>query len=199
MSFLKLNRQPGSQSGDGFLAAIDKYVALLPDAICTFVLSFIVLALAACGGGGDSSKNPSPTDVSDVVVKGTLTPPIGESAATYIVTNTSQSAIPTAQGDFSTTIGENSFTYTFAVSSDGNKIYSSTGNFGNTSVAINAQSTAEVLVLLNPLLIQGTASERDRLMALVKTDSAVKSLASVVDKLIRTSYFPQKLYLYLVP
>jgi hypothetical protein len=105
----------------------------------------------------------------------------GDNANKYTVFNSNKSSTPSSAGSFSTAVAKDSPTYTYAVSDTGNKVYAAVSANADGSVTIDAQSTAEAMVLLNPLLIPRTSVERTQIITIVKADAAVRSLATVIE------------------
>ena len=152
------------------------------------------LMLVSCGGGGDGiTSNPiggSTVPSTAVPLPGKLSVVSGDDATRYIVFNPNQSSSPASNGAFSTAVAKDVPTYTYAISDNGGKVYASVNTNADSSVTIDAQSTAEALVLLNPLLIPGAVSERTVVVNLAKADVAVKTLASVIDNVYASSADP---------
>jgi len=159
----------------------------LKAAIAIFALS----GLAACGGGGGGGGGTAATGSNDVVpLQGKLTVASSDDATTYTVFNSYQTSTPSSSGSFSTAVGQATPTYTYAVSAAGDKVYAAVSTATDGSVTIDAQSTAEALVLLNPLLIPGTSAERVAVTAIVKADPAVQALATVIQNVYGSAATP---------
>ena len=139
-----------------------------------------LLVLSSCGGGGGGGST-STGNKNATAIQGKLAVAAGDSATKYTVFNSNQTSTPSSAGSFSTAVGTSTPTYTYAISDTGNKVYAAMNNSTDGSVTINAQSTAEALVLLSPLLIPGTSAERTNIINIVKADAAVKALAAVID------------------
>lgn len=146
-------------------------------------LAVSLLVLTSCsggGGGGGGGGNASTGTNNAATVQGNLTVAAGDDTTKYTVFNSNQASTPSAAGSFSATVAKDSPTYTYAISDTGNKVYAAISTNANTPLTINAQSTAEAIVLLNPLLIPRTSADRTTIINLVKTDPAVSSLATVI-------------------
>jgi len=147
-----------------------------------FLLILIVPILQNCGGGGGNAATGGNSN-STVAVQGQLAVASGDEAAKYTVFNANQSSIPSSSGSFSTAVAKDSPTYTYAISGTGKKVYAAVNAGANgSSMTINAQSTAEAMVLLSPLLIPDTGDARTKIVNIVKSDAAVKALATVIDR-----------------
>lgn len=139
--------------------------------------------LVSCGGGGG---NAATGGNSAVPLQGKLALPAGDNTNKYTVFNSNQSSTPSSDGSFSTAVAKDSPTFTYAISDTGTKVYAAVSTNADGSMTINAQSTAEAMVLLNPLLIPRTSVERTQIINIVKSDAAVRSLATVIESVYGT-------------
>jgi hypothetical protein len=132
----------------------------------------MIFVAAAVGGNSNNT----------VTVQGNLAVPSGDNATQYTVFNSNQSSTPSSAGSFSTPVAKDSSTYTYAISNTGKKVYAAVRtNTDGSNMTINAQSTAEAMVLLSPLLIPNTSDERTKIIDIARSDAAVRSLATVID------------------
>ena len=156
--------------------------------ILTRLIFMGIIFLAGCGGGGggDSSSsgnnNGTTTPGTTTPIQGTLKLPSEDNPSDRAeVFNAYNAVIPTADGSFSISISETRPTFTYAISSSGNRVYATVATKAQGSLTIDAQSTAEAFVLLNPLLIPSSNEAYSNIINAVKSDDAVKSLASIIE------------------
>ena len=159
------------------------------------VLLAATCALFACGGGGSGSDSPStgvtlPANNGQLSVQGSLNVASGTAATSYKVFNTNQSSSPTSSGQFSTSVTAGAPSYTYAVSETGNKVYAAINDGTSSAMTIDSRSTAEALVLLNPLLIPSNSLERSRITATVKSNTEVATLSTVIESVYSSSGDP---------
>lgn len=148
------------------------------------IVLMLLSALAACGGGGgeNGSSGVTPAGNSNaVVLRGQLAVVAQDPTTNYTVFNANRVSVPSSSGVFSTAVSKDKPTYTFAVANGGGKIYAAISTSKDSAVAINAQSTAESLVLLSPLLLTESADEQARIAEIAKSDPAVKALAATIE------------------
>jgi hypothetical protein len=149
--------------------------------IFVVLAAILLLAIMACSGKGDNGTAGSNGN-STVTVQGNLAVLSGDDATKYKVFNSNQSSTPSSSGSFSISVAKDIPTYTYAISNDGKKVYVAVRTSADGSnITINAQSTAEAMVLLNPLLIPRTSDERIKIINIVRADAAVKTLATVIE------------------
>lgn len=166
-----------------------KRVARIIIAVLLVPVMLIACGKKGGGGGGSGGSNPPPDSA---VVQGVLSlpPSSAESPTDYVVYNSLQSVTPAANGNVAIAVSRLGLTVTYAASKSSKRVYSATTTGAGESVNINARSTAETLVLLNPLLIPGTAEEQARIISQVRSDSAVSALASVIETVYGTAADP---------
>ena len=150
------------------------------------LLGVIALVVAGCGGGGGGATRSNGA----VTLQGNLTLASGDDATKYTIFNSYQTSTPSSTGNFSTSVGHATSTYTYAVSAAGDKVYAAVSTATDGSVTIDAQSTAVALVLLNPLLIPRTSADRAAVTAVVKADPAVQALATVIQNVYGSAATP---------
>ena len=144
----------------------------------------LVLALAACSGGGGGGNEQGG------VVQGTLILPANESALNYTVFSSSQTVNPDAAGRFDIKVQDGKEEVIFAVSKTGEKVYAAWSTGIQQPIVLNPQSTAETLVLLNPMLATKKQEIKDSLLAEVKRNNVVRALASAIETVYATAVQP---------
>ncbi len=154
-----------------------------------FMLLVISLVFySACSGGdngsGSGSGNGSGGGGSNNVTTGTVNGTIGisfnDNASNYTVFNSYGNTNPSNNGTLVMPISKEKPTFTYAISESGNKVYIAVTTDANDKLNIDARSTAEALVLMNPLLIQRNKEDYLKIIGIVKNDPAVKVLASKI-------------------
>ena len=157
------------------------------------LMAFVVVIVTACGGGGGGSSAGNSSKNSTINEQGTLVVSSVDNATRYTVFNAFNSSTPSSSGSFSATIATNAPTYTYAISSDGTRVYMTVSNADGSNITavskaaatsnmtIDTQSTAEAMVLLSPLLIPSTSAERANVVNIVQSDASVKTLATVIE------------------
>jgi len=142
----------------------------------------LLITLSACGGGGDESATTGSNSNSTATIQGSLAVASGDNSTQYTVFNSNKSSTPSSAGSFSTSVAKDTPTYTYAISNSGKKVYAAVRTSEDSyNMTINAQSTAEAMVLMNPLLIPRTGAERTQIINMVRSDAAVRALATVID------------------
>ncbi len=148
-----------------------------------FFLCLVSLVGCGGGGGGNNPSNGNNNIGTTVPIQGTLKLSSENNASEYTLFNVYQEVTPTAEGNFSTSVSGTYPTVTFAISASGKKVYSGVTIDSQDSLTINAQSTAEALVFLNPLLKPANKEEYSRVLSAVKSSNAVKKLASLIESI----------------
>lgn len=129
----------------------------------------VALALSGCGGGGGSNtvSNSAPSLAQPVTVNGTVTLPSGSAAKAsdlIVQTNTNSSTIST-NGTFSTSgVSADTTGSTLAIvtTKSGNPVFLKQvlADGSNGPSPVDAKSTAEALVLYDPVFLRLSASDQ---------------------------------------
>jgi hypothetical protein len=162
--------------------------------LAILVLGFLGVFLATCsgGGGGQGGNDPvsggAPSDTQST--QGNLALTQGESPSTYEIFNSYGCSIPNDQGNFVIPVSSTNPTFTFGVSKNGKRVYAALTPQAQSPLNLDAQSTAEALVLLNPLLIANRKEQFLGNLEVVKSNSDVRQLASVLERLYGSNEDP---------
>lgn len=164
-------------------------------ALVVVLLGAVSFYLLGCfGGGTDSGTTANPLGTTTTVetdtpvaVAGTLALPAGEKASDYEIVNMFQSQIPGENGTFSIQVSEKNPMVTYAVASSGKRVYAALTLNGQAPVAITSQSTAEALVLSNPLLMTYSEQAYSDVVTKAKTSDLVKKLAGIIETVYASS------------
>ena len=149
--------------------------------LVNFLLSFLVVSTISCGGGEGGSSGEGEQPIFEA--QSTFAPVQGDSPSEYQVINSYDTVTPDVTGISTIPISKIEHTFTYAISDSGNKVYAAVTTYNQSSFNIDAKSTAEALVLLNPLLIPSNKEDYLELIHLVRSDMAVSNLASIIDNL----------------
>lgn len=123
-------------------------------------------------------------------INGTLTVESSEPLTEFAIINANGVTRPNPSGGFSARVSDMAPTVTFAASERSGAIYAAFTIDADAPVVIDSRSTAEALVLLNPLLVPDDPAEHQRVIGLVKGRPEVAALADLIEGIYRAGGNP---------
>ncbi len=125
--------------------------------LVNFLLSFLVVSTISCGGGEGGSSGEGEQPIFEA--QSTFAPVQGDSPSEYQVINSYDTVTPDVTGISTIPISKIEHTFTYAISDSGNKVYAAVTTYTQSSFNIDEKSTAEALLLLNPVLIHSNKED----------------------------------------
>ncbi len=161
--------------------------AMLPIAVCMLLIACV--GSDRNGAGENNSENDSAAGFSTATVQGTLST-VADDATSYEVFNANQRVTPTKAGRFAIRVGKDAPTYTYAISSSKGTVYAAISPYANGAMQLNAESTAEAVVLMHPLLVPDTSAARITVTNIERNDPSAHSLALMIETVYASSADP---------
>ncbi|MBF0547437.1 MAG: SUMF1/EgtB/PvdO family nonheme iron enzyme [Candidatus Riflebacteria bacterium] len=174
-STLYANVQPGLASQiSGKISGLNFFASTILDDALNASLN---------GASGTPSIATAPVSV-------TLTLPVNENPTDYKVYNECNGSVAAGSASVQVTVSNQVPMTTYAIASSGNKAYITVSSDVNSKLSINPQTTAEALVISNPLFVTNSPTAYSALLQVVRSNPDVTALASVIETVYASSDSP---------
>jgi len=156
-----------------------------------FIIFVSGILCLGCGGSNNDTngeRTTSPNKTSSVLGSTIL---LKDDSTNVNKAFNSYASVPIASdGAFTIPVSQATPTVTYTVSNTGNKILAALTTDSQDPLRMDAQSTAEVLVLLNPLLIPDNQEEYSDITNVVRSNTKVKELAMIIENIYTSNEDP---------
>ncbi|MBF0547371.1 MAG: hypothetical protein HQM08_23215 [Candidatus Riflebacteria bacterium] len=120
----------------------------------------------------------------------TLNLPLTENPGEYQIFNSCNASVASGIAPVQVTVSNQLPMMTYAIASAGNKAYMAVSSDIKTNLQITSQTTAEALVMSNPLFVTNNPTAYSALLQIVKSNPDVTALASVLETVYASSASP---------